>query len=185
MLIRDGSTAAQEVGAAVISELAHGAADKFEKEKALEKANNPDKKDGEKGEGEEGSFKTSKEPSRRASKDPMGAAPPMRQAPADAPSAAAPAGAPAAATPGEEEGEDGPVVVGRLAEIAAAGGILPLVGLLTTGSPVGKEHAAQALWYLSVDPTTILRLQRRAALRRSSSCLTTVQSRRMTTRRRR
>ena len=29
--------------------------------------------------------------------------------------------------------------------------LLPLVTLLSSGSAKGKEHAAQALWYLSVD----------------------------------
>ena len=39
----------------------------------------------------------------------------------------------------------------RLAAIAAAGGIVPLVGLLSVGSLMGKERAAGALWHLSVD----------------------------------
>ena len=40
----------------------------------------------------------------------------------------------------------------RLNAIAAAGGIIPLVSLLSTGSSTGKERAASALWHLSVDP---------------------------------
>ena len=39
----------------------------------------------------------------------------------------------------------------RLNAIAAAGGIVPLVTLLTSGSLMGKERAAGALWHLSVD----------------------------------
>ena len=39
----------------------------------------------------------------------------------------------------------------RLSAIAAAGGIFPLVMLLTSGSLMGKERAAGALWHLSVD----------------------------------
>lgn len=39
----------------------------------------------------------------------------------------------------------------RLGAIASAGGIYPLVGLVTVGSLMGKERAAGALWHLSVD----------------------------------
>ena len=39
----------------------------------------------------------------------------------------------------------------RLSAIAAAGGIIPLVALVTTGAPLSKERAASALWHLSVD----------------------------------
>ena len=39
----------------------------------------------------------------------------------------------------------------RLGAIAAAGGITPLVTLVTSGSATGKERAASALWHLSVD----------------------------------
>jgi len=56
--------------------------------------------------------------------------------------AAATAAAPPAATAG---GGD------RLSAIAAAGGIIPLVALVTTGAPLSKERAASALWHLSVD----------------------------------
>lgn len=39
----------------------------------------------------------------------------------------------------------------RLSAIADAGGIGPLVGLVTNGNAMGKERAASALWHLSVD----------------------------------
>ena len=39
----------------------------------------------------------------------------------------------------------------RLSAIAAAGGIYPLVGLVTVGSLMGKERAAGALVHLSID----------------------------------
>ena len=39
----------------------------------------------------------------------------------------------------------------RLSAIASAGGIVPLVGLVTNGAPLSKERAASALWHLSVD----------------------------------
>ena len=39
----------------------------------------------------------------------------------------------------------------RLSAIASAGGIVPLVALVTTGAPLSKERAASALWHLSVD----------------------------------
>ena len=40
----------------------------------------------------------------------------------------------------------------RLSAIAEAGGIVPLVGLVTNGNPMSKERAASALWHLSVAP---------------------------------
>ena len=39
----------------------------------------------------------------------------------------------------------------RLGAIAAAGGITPLVGLVTTGNLIARERAASALWHLAVD----------------------------------
>ena len=39
----------------------------------------------------------------------------------------------------------------RLSAIASAGGVIPLVGLVTNGNEMGKERAASALWHLSVD----------------------------------
>ncbi len=57
-------------------------------------------------------------------------------------SAAAPSPAP---SPAADEAGD------RLSAIAAAGGIIPLVALVTTGAPLSKERAASALWHLSVD----------------------------------
>ena len=57
-----------------------------------------------------------------------------------------------ASPPLDESGDGEPVPTGdRLSGIAAAGGIYPLVGLVTTGSLMGKERAAGALWHLSVD----------------------------------
>ena len=125
VLIRDGSTAAQEVGAAVISELARGGVRALEKEKAGEKPPAAADADGAEGAGAP------------AADD------------ADTPPAATGGGG--LSVEGEEGAEDSEGT-GRLGEIAAAGGILPLVTLLSSGSAKGKEHAAQALWYLSVDP---------------------------------
>ena len=62
---------------------------------------------------------------------------------ASAPSAAPPAEAPASTS--KSNNKD------RLSAIASAGGIYPLVGLVTNGSLMGKERAAGALWHLSVD----------------------------------
>ena len=59
-------------------------------------------------------------------------------------------GSVAADAAGEEDG-DMPVPVAvkgdRLSAIAAAGGIYPLVGLVSVGSLMGKERAAGALWH--------------------------------------
>ena len=54
---------------------------------------------------------------------------------------------------GEMEGlPEGAVEEGdRLSAIAAAGGVIPLVGLVTNGNSMGKERAASALLHLSVD----------------------------------
>jgi hypothetical protein len=57
------------------------------------------------------------------------------------------AAATAAALPATTAGGGGD----RLSAIAAAGGIIPLVALVTTGAPLSKERAASALWHLSVD----------------------------------
>ena len=54
-------------------------------------------------------------------------------------------GQPAAADEQLVEGGD------RLSAIAAAGGVIPLVGLVTNGNQMGKERAASALLHLSVD----------------------------------
>ena len=40
----------------------------------------------------------------------------------------------------------------RLSAIAAAGGIAPLVGLLSNGSQIGRTRAASALWHLAANP---------------------------------
>jgi vacuolar protein 8 len=45
-----------------------------------------------------------------------------------------------------------PIKGDRLSSIAAAGGIGPLVVMLSSGSLMGKERAAGALWHLSVAP---------------------------------
>ena len=62
---------------------------------------------------------------------------------------------PSKAEPEAADGSDMPLPVAikgdRLSAIAAAGGIYPLVGLVTVGSLMGKERAAGALWHLSVD----------------------------------
>ena len=42
----------------------------------------------------------------------------------------------------------------RLNAIAAAGGIVPLVSLVQSGSQAGKERAASALWHLANDPSS-------------------------------
>ena len=53
---------------------------------------------------------------------------------------------------GDSRGKSVETVEGdRLSVIAAAGGITPLVGLLTTGDAAGKERAASALLHLSID----------------------------------
>ena len=52
----------------------------------------------------------------------------------------------------EGEGKAPPAPKDRLSAIAEAGGILPLVGLVTSGNPASKERAASALWHLSLDP---------------------------------
>ena len=55
-----------------------------------------------------------------------------------------------APAPSAEDEED--IFAGdRLSAIAAAGGVIPLVGLVTNGNQMGKERAASALWHLSVD----------------------------------
>ena len=36
--------------------------------------------------------------------------------------------------------------------VAEAGGIVPLVGMVTSGNPAGKERAASALFHLCADP---------------------------------
>ena len=41
----------------------------------------------------------------------------------------------------------------RLVSIAEAGGILPLVALLTIGTTQARENAAGALWHLAIDPS--------------------------------
>ena len=64
----------------------------------------------------------------------------------------APAGAPDAATTATTAAAAAEGPKDRLSAIAEAGGIVPLVGLVTTGNPMSKERAASALWHLSVDP---------------------------------
>lgn len=51
----------------------------------------------------------------------------------------------------EDEEPDGALQGDRLSAIAAAGGVIPLVGLVTNGNQMGKERAASALLHLSVD----------------------------------
>ena len=68
-------------------------------------------------------------------------APIVEEAPASAPASAPTAAGAKAAVPKD-----------RLSAIAEAGGIVPLVGLVTTGNAASKERAASALWHLSVDP---------------------------------
>ena len=63
----------------------------------------------------------------------------------------APAGAPDAATTATTAAAVAEGPKDRLSAIAEAGGIVPLVGLVTTGNPMSKERAASALWHLSVD----------------------------------
>ena len=63
---------------------------------------------------------------------------------------AAAAAAEAAAAEADDESSDG-APKDRLSAIASAGGIVPLVGLVTNGAPMSKERAASALWHLSVD----------------------------------
>ena len=57
----------------------------------------------------------------------------------------------------EDEDEDGhaDMIPGddRLFGIAEAGGIMPLILLLSGGTPIAKEKAAGALWHLAIDPT--------------------------------
>ena len=48
----------------------------------------------------------------------------------------------------------------RLGAIAQAGGIGPLVGMVTNGAPEAKERAASALWHLSVDPANQVQITR-------------------------
>ena len=57
------------------------------------------------------------------------------------------------------EGQVNPVTEGdRLSAIAEAGGVIPLVGLVTNGNQMGKERAASALLHLSVDVVNQLQI---------------------------
>ena len=136
-LSKVGSARAQELAAAVISDLAKGAIAERErvmaekqKAKALHAARAPSVDDLNLTSGEE-SFMV-----RRNSDESFIVREPGDSVHNDA-----------AFAPPEPDVDDGD----RLSAIAAAGGVIPLVGLVTNGNEMGKERAASALWHLSVD----------------------------------
>ena len=158
-LSKTGSAKAQELAAAVISDLAKGAI--VEREKALQ--------------GRSVNASSSSQPAALSSQPPImratsapvavqaGSAPPLPPAPADVltaevghdaeVAAALSAGeaprSPSDAGTADADSGEGPVSGDRLAAIAAAGGIGPLVGLVSAGSQTGKTRAASALWHLA------------------------------------
>ena len=144
-LSKVGSARAQELAAAVISDLAKGAI--IEREQIMKK------KEREKAENAKNSGEPA--PAKEAAEADGAVQTAQEAAVADAEAAAM-----AQATAGGAEGGEGaaaPAVEDnmfegdRLSAIAAAGGVIPLVGLVTNGNQMGKERAASALWHLSVD----------------------------------
>ena len=153
MLSRVGDAKAQELAAAVISDLAKGAI--AQREREMNKAGKLFGKrevrplfDRWKAHTE---FK-SRPPRAGGGEGGGGGGGEERAAAGDPAAEVAAGGAPgapgaAAVAPAAEGPKD------RLEAIAEAGGIVPLVGLVTNGNLMSKERAASALWHLSTDPS--------------------------------
>ena len=154
-LSKKGSSRAQELAAAVISDLAKGAI--AEREKAIEEGG--------------AVAQPSAEPRDHYLNSPfVPPVPPIMAPTAVSTSAFAPPllvtppmtpprGEPTDGLDAIDEVEDEGNAVypaDRLSAIAAAGGIVPLVGLVSTGSQIGKTRAASALWHLSANSANVV-----------------------------
>ena len=136
-LVRDGSPRAQEVGAAVLSELAHGAVLLHQRLQLQQRA--------------QLQHQTEEQLQRKVDAGGDGGVATAEEDDDVEPYASAHHGA---MTP-QDDGVE-PFDNSRLTEIASAGGIAPLVALLGNGSVGGKEHAASALFYLAAHPANRL-----------------------------
>ena len=136
-LVRDGSPRAQEVGAAVLSELAHGAVLLHQRLQLQQRA--------------QLQHQTEEQLQRKVDAGGDGGVATAEEDDDVEPYASAHHGA---MTPQDDDVE--PFDNSRLTEIASAGGIAPLVALLGNGSVGGKEHAASALFYLAAHPANRL-----------------------------
>ena len=141
-LCKGGTAVAQELAAQVLSDLARGAAVEREQREAAARAERQARRRA----GREAA-------NRRREQASAGGSAPRREEEEEAAAAESEYGSEASARDDvSKEGEgEGARSSDRISAIAAAGGIIPLVGMLTSGSPLCKEYSASALAHLSID----------------------------------
>ena len=165
-LSKAGSDKAQELAAAVISDLAKGAI--IEREKAISAGeqvhsahNTPDRDHSL--ESPQPVVEAAQVFAPRAVPMINASLPPLSAPPAllTPPPMLTPTASVRSKQDGDEAVQDASLIAvnsrgDRLSAIAAAGGVMPLVGLASNGSVIGKTRAASALWHLSADPFNVV-----------------------------
>ena len=163
-LTKTGSNSAQEVAAAAISELASGAVFEREMKEAAEKEAKP----------EAGGAKAaspsipvvSPVPSDAVSSgmsSPTAAQNPRASSRSPSPPATRPSGSPTATRPGDGD-RSNQAEADRLMLISEAGGITPLITMLSADNQFARENAAGALMHLALDPQNAIAIAKASGI---------------------